>query len=33
MDFELSEEQQAFRDAARGFARDEMMPHAREWDE
>lgn len=33
MDFELSEEQQAFRDAARAFARDEMMPHAREWDE
>jgi alkylation response protein AidB-like acyl-CoA dehydrogenase len=33
MDFELSEEQQAFRDAARGFARDEMMPRAREWDE
>jgi alkylation response protein AidB-like acyl-CoA dehydrogenase len=33
MDFELSEEQQAFRDAARGFARDAMMPHAKEWDE
>jgi alkylation response protein AidB-like acyl-CoA dehydrogenase len=33
MDFELSEEQQAFRDAARAFARDEMMPRAREWDE
>jgi alkylation response protein AidB-like acyl-CoA dehydrogenase len=33
MDFELSEEQQAFRDIARGFARDEMMPRAREWDE
>ncbi len=33
MDFELSEEQQAFRDAARGFAREEMMPRAREWDE
>ncbi len=33
MDFELSSEQQAFRDAARGFARDEMMPRAREWDE
>jgi hypothetical protein len=33
MDFELSPEQQAFRDAARDFARDEMMPRAREWDE
>jgi alkylation response protein AidB-like acyl-CoA dehydrogenase len=33
MDFELSEEQQAFRDAARGFASDAMMPHAKEWDE
>src|SRR6185503_6524808 len=33
MDFELSEEQTAFRDIARGFARDEMMPRAREWDE
>ena len=33
MDFELSEEQRAFQDMARGFARDEMMPHARDWDE
>ncbi len=33
MDFELSEEQQAFRDAARDFAHDVMMPRAREWDE
>lgn len=33
MDFELSGEQQAFRDAARAFAREEMMPRAREWDE
>jgi hypothetical protein len=33
MDFELSEEQRAFRDVARNFARDEMAPHARHWDE
>ena len=33
MDFELSEEQQAFAETARTFARAEMMPHAREWDE
>jgi alkylation response protein AidB-like acyl-CoA dehydrogenase len=33
MDFELSEEQRAFRDVARNFAREAMMPHAREWDE
>src|ERR1041384_2955629 len=33
MDFELSEEQRAIRDTARDFARDEMMPHARDWDE
>ena len=33
MDFELSEEQEAFRDAARDFAREVMMPRAREWDE
>ncbi|MBX3520466.1 MAG: acyl-CoA dehydrogenase family protein [Xanthobacteraceae bacterium] len=33
MDFELSSEQQAFRDAAKAFAREEMMPRAREWDE
>jgi alkylation response protein AidB-like acyl-CoA dehydrogenase len=33
MDFELSEEQRAFREAARNFARGEMMPHAGEWDE
>ena len=33
MDFELSEEQRAIQDTARAFARDEMMPHAREWDE
>src|SRR4051812_33444670 len=33
MDFELSEEQRAIQDMARGFARDEMMPHAKDWDE
>ena len=33
MDFELSEEQRAFQQTARGFAHSEMMPHARAWDE
>jgi alkylation response protein AidB-like acyl-CoA dehydrogenase len=33
MDFELSEEQRAFRDTARTFARAEMAPQARHWDE
>jgi len=33
MDFHLTEEQRAFQATARDFARDEMMPHAREWDE
>jgi alkylation response protein AidB-like acyl-CoA dehydrogenase len=33
MDFELSEEQQAFQATAREFAAAEMMPHARAWDE
>ncbi|HME29035.1 MAG TPA: acyl-CoA dehydrogenase family protein [Pseudolabrys sp.] len=33
MDFELSEEQRAFATTARSFARDELMPHARDWDE
>jgi alkylation response protein AidB-like acyl-CoA dehydrogenase len=33
MDFELTEEQRAFQATARTFARDEMMPHARRWDE
>ncbi len=33
MDFQLSEEQQAIEATARAFARDEMMPFAREWDE
>ncbi len=33
MDFNLSEEQRAFQETARAFAREEMMPHARAWDE
>ncbi|MEJ8474188.1 acyl-CoA dehydrogenase family protein [Roseibium algae] len=33
MDFSLSEDQRAFQDMASAFARDEMEPHAREWDE
>ncbi len=33
MDFELSLEQRAFQETARTFARTEMMPLAREWDE
>src|SRR5437016_6006172 len=33
MNFELTEEQRAIQDTARQFARDEMMPHARHWDE
>lgn len=33
MDFDLSEEQTAFQNAARAFAQGEMAPHAAEWDE
>jgi len=33
VDFQLSEEQRAFQATARQFAREEMMPHARDWDE
>ena len=33
MDFSLTEDQRAFQATARQFARDEMMPHARDWDE
>ncbi|RUT76957.1 acyl-CoA dehydrogenase [Marinobacter sp. NP-6] len=33
MNFNLSEDQQAFRDAARSFAEKSMAPHAAEWDE
>jgi alkylation response protein AidB-like acyl-CoA dehydrogenase len=32
MDFSLTQEQQAFQATARQFARDAMMPHARDWD-
>ncbi len=33
MDFSLTEDQRAFQDMAAAFARDEMEPYAREWDE
>jgi alkylation response protein AidB-like acyl-CoA dehydrogenase len=33
MDFSLTEEQRAFQATARQFARDDMMPQARGWDE
>src|SRR5476649_3072971 len=33
MDFELSAEQHAFQDTARAFARADMAPFARDWDE
>lgn len=33
MNFNFTEEQQAFREMARGFAEEQMLPHAREWDE
>jgi alkylation response protein AidB-like acyl-CoA dehydrogenase len=33
MNFDFTEEQLAFQTTARAFARDELMPHAREWDE
>ena len=33
MDFDLTEEQRAFQETARTFAREAMMPHARDWDE
>ena len=32
MDFELNEDQRAFQDLARDFARDNMAPYAEEWD-
>ncbi len=32
MDFNLSEDQVAFRDAARAFAENELAPHAAQWD-
>jgi alkylation response protein AidB-like acyl-CoA dehydrogenase len=33
MDFELTEEQRAFQEVAREFAREKMAPYAGEWDE
>ncbi len=33
MDFRLNDEQRAFQATARQFAREEMAPHARDWDE
>src|SRR6202051_3534580 len=33
MDFDLSDEQRAFAETARQFARDEWLPHAPGWDE
>jgi len=33
MEFELSEDQQAFQETARGFARDVLLPGAARWDE
>ena len=33
MDFTLSEDQLAFQQTARDFARDEWLPHAPGWDE
>jgi alkylation response protein AidB-like acyl-CoA dehydrogenase len=33
MDFELSEDQRAYRDTARAFAAEHFAPHAGEWDE
>src|SRR6516162_6113397 len=33
MDFDLTEQQRAFQTTAREFAHEEMMPHARAWDE
>ncbi|MBF0374043.1 MAG: acyl-CoA dehydrogenase family protein [Alphaproteobacteria bacterium] len=33
MDFQLSEDQAAFREAARDFAQGEMAPHAARWDQ
>ena len=33
MDFNLTEDQTAFQDAARRFAEDKLAPHAAKWDE
>jgi alkylation response protein AidB-like acyl-CoA dehydrogenase len=32
MDFSLSDEQTMIRDSVRKFARDKILPNAREWD-
>ena len=33
MDFTLSDDQRAFQETARNFAREEWLPHAPGWDE
>jgi alkylation response protein AidB-like acyl-CoA dehydrogenase len=33
MEFHLTDEQRAFQELARGFARDELLPHAARWDD
>ncbi len=33
MDFDLTEDQRAFQDTVRGFARTKLLPHAGRWDE
>jgi alkylation response protein AidB-like acyl-CoA dehydrogenase len=33
VEFELTQDQRAMREMARGFAREELAPHAEEWDE
>src|SRR5918912_3933752 len=33
MDFRLTDEQRAFQETARSFAREEFLPHAARWDE
>ncbi len=33
MDFQMTEDQRAFQDAARSFAQNEMAPRAKQWDE
>jgi alkylation response protein AidB-like acyl-CoA dehydrogenase len=32
MDFDLSEDQRAFQQTARGFAQDRLLPNAGQWD-
>ena len=32
MDFELNDDQKAFQDAARSFAKSELAPNAAQWD-